>query len=470
MGISVEDAYGGPAIIGPSSYLSSISSSGNNVYLLWSDYSPSEKVYHVFFRASNDAGKSFGHIMSMGNSFTGPTYSQMASHGNNLYIALINSLKKSEDGGHTFGDMVPVGSGNLGISNVIATENYVYLIEDNITNSGNGFEILFVASKDNGTTFGKPVKLFGMPESSEDYSQVAASGSNVYVVGEGRYGGPQGPVGVLYRASRDGGITFSDMVDLSDNNSVDYAPKIATDGNYVYVAWSELSSDHKNTDLIFRVSSDSGETFGPKIKLNQDDNVSGTYSTDFIQLLAHDQMVYVKWWDVHFLSNGTEQDHLMFKRMPLGDATIGKTIELTGNNARPTDIGHDSVIAVGANNVYALWSEYSNLPSSQVSLILRASQDGGFSFGDAVDLNSKYNPNSGMSSAQIVTSENNLYVAGNNMSPSLGILFGASSDGGKTFSFTNVDAEAIPEFPLAQVMIVISTASMVLFYRMRFRK
>lgn len=470
MGISVENAYGGPAIIGPSTYLSSISSSENNVYLLWSDYSPSEKVYLTLFRASNDAGKSFGHIMSMGNSFNGPTYSQIASHGNNLYIALANSLKKSSDGGHTFVDMAQIGLGNIYISNVIATENYVYLIEDNITNSGNGFEILFVESKDNGTTFGKPVKLFGTPESSEDYSQVAASGSNVYVVGEGKYGGPQGPVGVLYRASRDGGITFSDTADLSGNNSVDYAPKIATVGNYVYVAWSELSSDRKNTDLIFRVSSDSGETFGPKIKLNQDADSSGTYSTDFIQLLGHDHLVYVKWWDVHFLSNGTEYDHLMFKRMPLGDATIGKTIELTGNNARPTDIGHDSTISVGANNVYTLWSEYSNLPSSQVSVILRTSQDGGFSFGDAVDLNRKYDLNSGMSSAQIATFENNLYVTGNVMSPSLGILFGASSDNGKTFSFTNVDAEAIPEFSLAQVILVISIASMVLFYRMKFRK
>lgn len=468
MGISVENAYGGAAMIYPYSNLSQISASENNVYLLWYDYA-SDKTYHTFFRASNDGGKRFGHIMSMGNSVNGPTFSQMASHGNNLYIALVSSLQKSSDGGKTFSDMAPIGSGNLGISNVIATENYVYLIEDNITNSGNGFEILLVASKDNGTTFGKPVKLFGMPETSEDYSQVAASGSNVYVIGEGKYGGPQGPIGVLYRASRDAGITFSDTVDLSNNNSVDYAPKIATDGNYVYVAWSELSSDKKSTDLIFRVSSDSGETFGPKIKLNQDDNSSGEYDTDFIQLLAHDQLVYVKWWDVHFLSNGTEHDHLMFKRMPLGDATVGKTIELTGDNARPTDIGHDAMISVGTNSVYALWSEYSNLPSSQGGVILRASQDGGFSFGDAVYLNSLSKIS--MASAQIATSGNNAYVSGGAATPSLGILFGSSHDSGKTFDiFTDLDAEAIPEFQFTVPILLIGIISTIIFYRMKFRK
>ncbi len=465
--------YGGPAIIGPSTYLSQVSASENNVYLMWSDYDPVEKVYHTLFRASNDAGKSFGYISSMGNSFSGPTYSQMASHDNNLYVGLGNVLKKSTDGGHAFVDKVPISAGTVGISNIVATENNVYLTEDSIINSGNSFEILFAASTDNGTTFSKPVKLFGMPESSEDYLQIAASGSDVHVVGEGKYGGPQGPVGVLYRASRDGGATFSDTVDLSNNNSVDYAPKIATVGNYVYVAWSELSSDKKNTDLIYRVSSDGGENFGPKIKLNQDDNSSGTYNTDFIQLLAHDQLVYVKWWDVHFLPNGTEYDHLMFKRMPLGDATIGKAIELTGNNARPTDIGHNSAISVGANNVYALWSEYPNLPSSQISVFLRTSQDGGFSFGDAIDLNKQSNLSnkSSMTNAQIVTSENNVYVAGEATSPTLGILFGVGTYDGKTFdSFTNIDADAIPEFPFTIPILLVSITSLIIFHKIKFKK
>lgn len=465
--------YGGGPMIESYTNLSQILASGNNVYLLWSDYNSHEKTYLMLFRASNDAGNSFGNIISIGNSFTGSNFSQMASHGDNLYIALGNMIKKSSDGGHTFEDKIPFSTGTAGISNIIATENHVYLTADDILNSGNSFEILFVSSKDNGTTFSKPVKLFGMPESSQDYLQMAASGTNVYVVGEGKYGGIQGPVGVLYRASRDGGATFSDTVDLSGNDSIDYAPKVTTSGNYVYVAWSELASDHKNTDLIFRVSSDGGETFGPKIKLNQEKNVQDTYNTDFIQLFAYEMLVYVKWWDVHFLPNGTETDHLLFKRMPLGDATIGKTIELTGSNARPIDIGHNSIITVGGNNVYALWSEYSHLPSSQQSIFLRVSQDGGFSFGDATDLNMQNNLSgkNSMTDAQISTYGNNLYVAGDVTSPALGILFGTSTDNGKTFgNITNLDAQVIPEFPFAQIILVSSIASVIVFYRMRFKK
>src|SRR6185437_6169795 len=289
--VNIDAAYaqGSPEILRSSSSLLQISSSGNNVYIMWSDYDQKERVYLTLFRAIHDGGKSIGHIYEMGNSFSGPTFSQMASRENNLYL--------------TF---------------------------DNVINSGNSFEVLFAASKDNGTTFGNSVKLFGMPESSEDYSQIAASGTNVYVVGEGKYGGLQGPIGVLYRASRDGGATFSDTIDLSGNNSTDYAPKVATSGNYVYVAWSELTSDKKNTDLILRMSNDGGETFGPKIRLNQDNSSSGTYGTYFIQLLARDFTLYVKWWDVHFLPNGTETDHLLFDRIINEDATVGKTIEFTG--------------------------------------------------------------------------------------------------------------------------------------------
>jgi len=425
---------GGPVMRGPSSYISQISSSGNNIYIVWSNYDPTEKVYHTLFRASNDGGKSFGDIVNMGNSFNGPTFSQMASHENNLYIAIGNILKKSSDYGKTFEDKIPVSTPIGGISNMVATENNVYLTFDNIINSGNGFEILFAASNDNGTTFGNPVKLFGMPESSEDYSQMAASGSNVYVVGEGKYGGIQGPIGVLYRASRDGGTTFSNTIDLSGNNSTDYAPKVATSGNYVYVAWSEMTRDKKNSDLIFRVSTDGGETFGPKIKINQDRDSAGVYNTDFIQLLAQDFIVYVKWWDVHFMSNGTESDHLIFKRIIGRDTTIGKTIELTGNDAKPIDIGHESVISVAGNNVYASWLEFPGQSLPQENAFFRKSLDGGFSFENAIDLNSQTNGTLGMFNMEMTGNGNNVYVVGDTGSQSHELFFRASNDGGTTFS------------------------------------
>lgn len=466
------NAYGGGAIIGPSSYLSKISASKNNVYLVWSDYDPSENVYHTLFRASNDGGKSFGDIVNMGNSFTGPTFSQMSSYGDNLYIALGNTIKKSTDAGHTFEDIIPVkAGGTMGISNIVATENNVYLIMDNITNSGNGFEILLVSSADNGITFGKPVKLFGMPESSQDYSQIAASGTNVYVVAEGKYGGMQGSIGVLYRASRDGGITFSKTVDLSDNGSIDYAPKIATVGSNVYVAWSELASGKENTDLYLRTSTDGGNTFGPKTKLNQDMIVSGTYNTDFIQLLAHDMNLYVKWWDVHFLPNGTESAHLLFIR-GVGGETFGKITELTIGNARPISIGVDPVISFGGNNVYTSWQEYSDFPHSQTSTFFRKSSDGGFTFDNVVNLSLQDNATSHMYNSQIVSWENNVYVAGDTASQSRELFILASNDGGNTFGKAkNLDnASVIPEFTFAIPVLLVSIMSMIIFYRMKFRK
>jgi len=445
-GIAYAQEGGSIMVRGPSSYISQVSSSGNNVYIVWSNYDPKENVYHTLFRASNDGGKSFGNVISMGNSFNGPTFSQMASHENNLYIALGNILKKSSDYGNTFEDKIPVSTPTGGISNIIATENNVYLTFDNVINSGNSFEILFAASHDNGTTFGNPLKLFDMPESSEDYSQITASGTNVYVVGEGKYGGVQGPVGVLYRASRDGGTTFSNTVDLSDNNSTDFAPKVATSGNYVYVAWSEVTSDKKNSDLIFRVSKDDGETFGPKIKINQDNSSTGTYDTDFIQLATYDSTVYVKWWNVHFMPNGSETDHLMFKRIIDGDTTIGKTIELTGNDANPADIGQDSIVSVAGNNVYVSWLEYPSQLMPGQHTFFRKSSDGGFSFDGTVDLNKQINETFGLSNMKITGYGNNVYVAGDTGSQTRELFFRSSNDNGTTFSDV-VDLNEIPTIP-----------------------
>lgn len=445
-GIAYAQEGGSIMMRGPSSYISQVSSSGNNVYIVWSNYDPKENVYHTLFRASNDGGKSFGNVISMGNSFNGPTFSQMASHENNLYIALGNILKKSSDYGNTFEDKIPVSTPTGGISNIIATENNVYLTFDNVMNSGNSFEILFAASHDNGTTFGNPLKLFDMPESSEDYSQITASGTNVYVVGEGKYGGVQGPVGVLYRASRDGGTTFSNTVDLSDNNSTDFAPKVATSGNYVYVAWSEVTSDKKNSDLIFRVSKDDGETFGPKIKINQDNSSTGTYDTDFIQLATYDSTVYVKWWNVHFMPNGSETDHLMFKRIIDGDTTIGKTIELTGNDANPADIGQDSIVSVAGNNVYVSWLEYPSQLMPGQHTFFRKSSDGGFSFDGTVDLNKQINETFGLSNMKITGYGNNVYVAGDTGSQTRELFFRSSNDNGTTFSDV-VDLNEIPTIP-----------------------
>jgi hypothetical protein len=95
---------------------------------------------------------------------------------------------------------------------------------------------------------------------------VAMSGNNIYVTwwtnrtakGDGE---------VMFRASTDGGKTFGNKINLSNNsktNSID--AEIAASGNDVVVSWWE----HNQTasEPVLRTSNDNGKTFGPILKLN----------------------------------------------------------------------------------------------------------------------------------------------------------------------------------------------------------
>jgi hypothetical protein len=95
---------------------------------------------------------------------------------------------------------------------------------------------------------------------------VAISGDNIYIVwwtnktanGDGE---------VMFRASNDGGSTFGDKINLSNNtvtNSVD--AEVAADGGDVVVTWWERNSTANAP--VAKISTDNGQTFGPIMVLS----------------------------------------------------------------------------------------------------------------------------------------------------------------------------------------------------------
>lgn len=70
----------------------------------------------------------------------------------------------------------------------------------------------------------------------------------------------------MFRASTDGGKTFSDKINLSNNpktNSVD--AEISASGNDVVVSWWERNKT--TNEPVLRISNDNGATFGPILNL-----------------------------------------------------------------------------------------------------------------------------------------------------------------------------------------------------------
>jgi hypothetical protein len=76
---------------------------------------------------------------------------------------------------------------------------------------------------------------------------------------------------VLFRASTDGGASFSDKINLSNtNDSESERVELDSDGESVIVTWWETNETDEIP--IMRVSNDNGKSFGPLLRLG----VNGT--------------------------------------------------------------------------------------------------------------------------------------------------------------------------------------------------
>jgi len=71
----------------------------------------------------------------------------------------------------------------------------------------------------------------------------------------------------MFKASTDGGKTFSDKMNLSNTSKSDSQDvQIAASGNNVYVSWWERNQTMN--EPIMRISNDNGKTFGDLIMLS----------------------------------------------------------------------------------------------------------------------------------------------------------------------------------------------------------
>jgi hypothetical protein len=71
---------------------------------------------------------------------------------------------------------------------------------------------------------------------------------------------------IMFRASTDGGATFGDKINLSNTTDADSTrAEIAGEGDNVIVSWWE--TNQTSDTPVARISTDSGQTFGPMLML-----------------------------------------------------------------------------------------------------------------------------------------------------------------------------------------------------------
>jgi hypothetical protein len=110
----------------------------------------------------------------------------------------------------------------------------------------------------------------GFMESGSDFvvepeAPAVVSGDNIYIAWWTN-NTENGNEEVMFRASTDGGATFSNRTNLSNTTDADsWRVEIAGEGENVVVSWWETN---QTSDVpVARVSNDGGETFGPLLML-----------------------------------------------------------------------------------------------------------------------------------------------------------------------------------------------------------
>ena len=104
---------------------------------------------------------------------------------------------------------------------------------------------------------------------------VSQDGDNVYIVW---WTNKSENWEVMFRASTDGGQTFGDKINLSNSSDTESqnAEIVATGENNVYVSWWETSAETGSSESVLRVSTDAGQTFGPVLMLSTNGTINTT--------------------------------------------------------------------------------------------------------------------------------------------------------------------------------------------------
>jgi hypothetical protein len=206
---------------------------------------------------------------------------------------------------------------------------------------------------------------------------VAASENNVYVVWSDD---TPGTTEILYRRSTDGGASFGGAVNLSNTTGRSDHPAVAAFGDIVlgqsvYVVWTDDTPGTGNSEILYRRSTDGGNSFGGTV------NISNTTGRSYAATVATTSMINLPQQDVYVVwSDDTRgKGGILYRKSTDGGASFGGTVNLT-SISRPY-----ATVAVSGNNVYVVWSD--DTPGTgNFDILYIKSTDGGASFGGTVNL------------------------------------------------------------------------------------
>ena len=217
-------------------------------------------------------------------------------------------------------------------------------------------------------------------------------------------------------------VVFENATNLTNNPMDSVYGQVAAWTSNVYLLWQDsIPSDHTNYDIFIKNSNDNGTTFGSSVNLSNNSGFS-----EHPQIAAYDNNVYAIWADD---TSGNRE--VPFTRSVDNGTSFDKINNLSNN----TSDSFNLEIAVFGDTVYVVWLDQSD-EDDETNILLKASGDGGETFGRTVNISS--NANQG-TFPKIAAFEGSVYIAWNMADDQLderdneALFFVRSLDGGNTF-------------------------------------
>jgi hypothetical protein len=241
----------------------SLSAIGSNVYVVWQDKVSGN--YEILLRESNDGGSKFSGIKNLSRNNTGDSISpRIVSSGNNVYVVWTDYepgkneifLRASNDNAATFGGIKNVSwseGDSYDPKMAVAGNSSVYVLWEDSSFRDFTFDLIFRASNNAADTFQNKVNIGRYVGEIADHGQIAGTGNNIFVIWSEapRYSYPPS-YKIFLEASRDSGKSFEDAISLSPGpgNSIDPQIAVSEKNKTVFVVWSEITNGNSEIQFV----------------------------------------------------------------------------------------------------------------------------------------------------------------------------------------------------------------------------
>jgi hypothetical protein len=260
---------------------------------------------------------------------------------------------------------------------IVAFENNVYVVwQESVTETlpEHNYDIFFIKSEDNGTTFTEPLNLSNNIEYSER-PQIAVSKEGIFIVWADKVKNNNNKQ-IMFTKSEDKGTTFSKVINLSSNLINSDNPEISAFNENVYVIWQGADQNNtnwndNNKNIVFKRSLDKGNTFNNSI-----DIIKST-KDPFPKINSYGNNVYVVWNNENKNNSG-----LFFAKSSDKGSKFEKIIKLSHHRN-----SGESQIAVDKNKILVVWGGF--LSKNNDNIYYVKSNDNGNTFTSSKTISDK---------------------------------------------------------------------------------